>query len=217
MEKKQKPAVSIQALHRMPYYLQFIKDRRHAGETLITAKSVATELRLNEVQVRKDLAAISSSKGRPNTGFVIADLIHNMEEYLGFNDQVDAILVGTGSLGRAFLSYDGFTSFGLSIVAAFDKNPVLIGKEISGRKVYGLEDLQSVCSRLNARIGIIAVPVEEAQSVCDQLLDCGILAVWNFAPVHLNAPEHILVQNENMAASLAILSRRLRLAKRENI
>lgn len=202
--------ISVQALHRMPYYLQMLKDLREAGETLVTARAIATALKLNEVQVRKDLSAISTTKGRPNTGFPVQNLIENMEDYLGYNNLMDAVLTGAGSLGHALLSYKGFANFGLNIVSAFDVNPALVGTEVDGIKIRALTEMEDVCKRMHVQIGIITVPVEAAQKVCDQMLASGILAIWNFAPVHLDAPDHILVQNENMAASLAMLSRRLK-------
>ena len=123
---------------------------------------------------------------------------------------MDAVLTGAGSLGHALLSYKGFANFGLNIVSAFDVNPALVGTEVDGIKIRALTEMEDVCKRMHVQIGIITVPVEAAQKVCDQMLASGILAIWNFAPVHLDAPDHILVQNENMAASLAMLSRRLK-------
>ena len=212
MDRNQKPSVvvSVQALQRMPYYLQLLKKYKDSGESAIAAKAIATELKLNEVQVRKDLAAISSSKGKPNTGFVIEDLIENMEDYLGYNNLMDAVIVGAGSLGRALISYKGFENYGLNIVSAFDNDPIVIGSNISGKTIRSVSELSDFCKRLRIHIGIIAVPVSVAQQTCDLLLDSGILAIWNFAPVHLATPDNILVQNENMAASLALLSRKLK-------
>ena len=67
-----------------------------------------------------------------------------------------------------------------------------------------------MCRRMKVHIGIITVPAAQAQIVCDQLVAGGVLAIWNFAPVHLSVPDHILVQNENLAASLAVLSKHLK-------
>lgn len=210
-QKKKGPVeVSVQALRRMPYYLQLLKDYKAQDETVISAKAIATELRLNDVQVRKDLAAVSSIKGKPNTGFEIQDLIDNMEDYLGYNNVMDAVLVGVGSLGKALISYKGFANYGLNIVAAFDNDPEIIDEVVGDTRVRPLSEMEELCKRLRTHIGIITVPAEAAQSVCDDLLASGILAIWNFAPVHLNAPENVLIQNENMAASLAMLSRKLK-------
>ena len=121
-----------------------------------------------------------------------------------------SVLVGVGSLGRALLGYGGFAECGLNIVAAFDANPALAGKTVSGKRVFPMEKLRDMCSRMGVHIGIITVPAGAAQGVCDALVSAGVLAIWNFAPVHLQVPADILVQSENMAASLALLSNHLR-------
>ena len=94
-------------------------------------------------------------------------------------------------------------------MAAFDANPALAGKTVSGKRVFPMEKLRDMCSRMGVHIGIITVPAEYAQGVCDLLIENGILAIWNFAPKLLNVPDGILVQNENMAASLALLCKHL--------
>ena len=202
-------AISRQALQRMPFYLQQLKQLRQQGADIATATTVANALRLNEVQVRKDFAAVSTRKGKPKMGFSISDLIENMERILGYRNVKDAILVGAGSLGTALLSYNSFRDYGVNIAAAFDVNPNVTGRRIAGKMVFPMERLEELCGRMQVHIGIITCPAAAAQEVCDRLVQAGILAVWNFAPTHLNVPENILVQNENMAASLAVLSRHL--------
>jgi redox-sensing transcriptional repressor len=209
VQKESPISISTQALERMPYYLQYLKQLQKEGITVIASPAIAADLSLNEVQVRKDLAAVSSSKGKPKAGFILEDLIYNMEDILGYHNVKDAVLVGAGSLGRTLLSYQGFDSSGMHIVAAFDTDETIIGVELCGKKILSVNKLSGMCRRLNIHIGIITVPKEHAQTVCDQLVAGGILAVWNFAPIHLSAPEHILIRNENMAASLAMLSKHL--------
>lgn len=208
-QKESPIKISTQALERMPYYLQYLRQQQKEGNTVIASPAIANDLSLNEVQVRKDLAAVSTLKGKPKAGFIIQDLIYNMEEILGYHNVKDAVLVGAGILGRALLSYKDFENGGMRIVAAFDNDETLIGCEIYGKKVLSVNKLSNMCRRLNIHIGIIAVPQENAQTVCDQLVAGGVLAIWNFAPIHLTAPEKILIQNENMAASLAMLSKHL--------
>jgi len=212
MKEKKESSVSIstQALHRMPYYLQYLKKLRSEGTEIVAAPAIAESLGLNEVQVRKDFAAVSKTKGKPRAGFSVSELIDNMEEFLGYRNIDEAVLVGAGSLGRALLSYKGFGNYGLNIVAAFDLDEEAVGSEICGKMVLPVSKLCDMCRRLNINIGIIAVPEDQAQAVCDTLVSCGVLAIWNFAPVHLSTPDNILVQNENMAASLAMLSKHLR-------
>ena len=127
------------------------------------------------------------------------------------------MIVGAGDLGRALLGYHGFAAYGIEIVAAFDHDPARSGQTIHGKPVFPVERLQELCKRMQIRIGIIAVPAGEAQTVCDALVEGGVRAVWNFAPVVLSTPESVLVQNEDIAVPLAVLSKRLtrKLAERE--
>ena len=102
-------------------------------------------------------------------------------------------------------------------MAAFDRDAALAGQNIHGKPLFPEERLKELCGRMQIRIGIIAVPAEEAQQVCDALVESGVRAIWNFAPVNLSVPENVLVQNEDIAVSLAVLSKRLaqKLAERE--
>ena len=128
---------------------------------------------------------------------------------MGYDTTDYAILVGAGNLGSALMAYKGFDDFGLEIVAAFDSAVSEEGREVNGKPVYPISRLCEICREKGIKIGIITVPGEAAQEVCDELIQAGIKAIWNFAPVHLFAPENILVQNENMAYSLAALSMHL--------
>ena len=124
--------------------------------------------------------------------------------------------MGAGKLGRALLSFDGFPQYGLNILAAFDTDPAAANTRVGDKMVLPLEKLPDLCRRTKVRIGIITVPGEHAQQVCDLLIQSGILAIWNFAYVHLEVPPGILVQNENMAVSLAILSNHLKERSAQN-
>lgn len=208
MESKKIQPISKYVLQRLPYYLQCLKSRE-GREMYVSAPILAAELQLNEVQVRKDLAAVSSTGGRPKTGYRVSTLITDIEEFLGYHDISSAVLVGVGHLGQALLSYQGFSDYGLSIEAAFDRNPELDRAIVSGKTVFPMEKLVSLCQRLKVHIGIITVPAGAAQEVCDMLVEGGVKAIWNFAPTHLNVPDSIILQNENMASSFAVLSRKL--------
>jgi redox-sensing transcriptional repressor len=202
-------AVSKPTLKRLPAYLNYLRFYQQNGNENISAPIIAKALCLNEVQVRKDLAAISRCSGRPKTGYTVTSVIDDIEEFLGYKNVKDALLVGVGHLGRALLSYKGFEQYGMNIVVAFDKDEALAGKEISGKPVFSVNRLIDLPARLQLKIGIITVPATDAQQVCNQLVQAGIRAIWNFAPVHLIVPPHTMVQNENMAASLAMLSQNL--------
>ena len=198
--------VSRAALGRIPVYLKFIESLPQDVET-VSATTIAKALGFGEVQVRKDLASVSSS-GKPKVGYNVKDLIAELEAFLGYNDIDNAVIVGAGSLGKALLNYSGFKAYGLNIIAAFDlcEEPT----EFQGKTVFPIAQLGSFCRKVNVHIGIITVPASSAQEICDLLVESGIRAIWNFAPVHLVVPDGILVQNENMASSLALLSNHLR-------
>lgn len=207
--------VSSQALHRMPYYLQYLKQLQDEGVPSVAAPAIAANLGLNDVQVRKDLAAISPTKGKPRSGFLVRELIYHMEDFLGYHQKDNAVLAGVGSLGKALLSYKDFEQYGLKIVTAFDVDETIIGTEVLGKKVLPALKISNICRRLKIPIGIIAVPSEQAQIVCDQLVAGGVRAIWNFAPVHLSAPEQVMVQDENMAATVSMLLKHIQNSARE--
>ena len=206
---KEMATVSKATIGRLPAYHRYLKEKQAEGERTISSTAIAEDLHLNAVQVRKDLALISSVAGKPKLGFDVEDLIADIDRFLGYDNVSDAVLVGAGGLGSALVGYGGFKNYGLNIVAAFDSSPALIGTVLHGVHVFDVSELGRLVRRLNVRIGIITVPKEAAQGAADALVSGGVRAIWNFAPVHLSLPADIAVKNEDMAASLAILSKRL--------
>ena len=202
MERKD---VSKSVLKRLPVYLSYLRSLPENGTPYISATALANALGMGEVQVRKDLAMVSDG-GRPKIGYFRESLIEDINQFWGYDNTTDAILVGAGKLGQALLGYGGFEAYGLNILAAFDAQPTLTQE---GKAILPMEDLESYCRANQILMGIITVPAEYAQQVCDRMIACGIKAIWNFAPVHLDVPANILVQNENMATSLAVLSMHL--------
>ena len=210
MERKE---ISKSVLKRLPGYLSYLKSIPDGQQIYISATSLANALNMGEVQVRKDLAMVSDG-GRPKVGYLRENLIEDISQFLGYDNTTDAILVGAGKLGQALLGYCGFEAYGLNILAAFDTNPKQYQSE-EGKPILHLDELESFCRSNIVLMGIITVPAEYAQQVCDLLIKCGIKAIWNFAPVHLDVPPNILVQNENMATSLAVLSMHLQAQMKE--
>jgi redox-sensing transcriptional repressor len=196
-------------LSRLPLYYSHIYKLQQEGEKYVSAAAVAQSLNLNPVLVRKDLSGVSSVEGKPRAGFEITTLIKDLSEYLGYNKVDEAILVGVGSLGRLILTNSEFSSMGLEITVGFDKDPDLVGLQIGSKYILPMEKMESYIKRTGVKIGIITVPADQAQSVCDQMVECGILAIWNFAFTLLNVPTGILVKNENLPSSLAMLSQQL--------
>lgn len=204
MERKE---ISKAVLKRLPGYLSYLKSIPDDVSPYISATGLANALGMGEVQVRKDLAMVSDG-GRPKIGYLRESLIEDISLFLGYDNTTDAILVGAGKLGQALLGYSGFDAYGLNILAAFDAAPVSSASD-DEKPIYPIEKMESFCRSNKVLMGIITVPAECAQQVCDKMITCGIKAVWNFAPTHLDVPSNILVQNENMATSLAVLSMHL--------
>ena len=145
-------SVSVQTISRLPKYLNYLKALPKGEVTNISATGIAEALGLNDVQVRKDLSLVSDG-GRPKVGYAIEDLIYDIEHFLGYDDTHTAVLVGAGNLGRALLSYSGFAEYGLDILAAFDADPALVGREINGKPIFPMEKLSEVCAQRQVKIG----------------------------------------------------------------
>ena len=192
---------------RIPLYLRYLKNKPHTAKN-ISATTLARELGLGEVQVRKDLG-IASGAGRPKTGYNIEELISALEGFLNRDEENSVVIVGAGKLGRALLDYGGFKEYGLEIVAAFDTAVQGTERTAQGKPIYSMEFFESYCKAHRVKIGVIAVPAAAAQEVCDLLVKNGIRAVWCFAPCVLSLPKEIPVQYENMALSLAYLNQKV--------
>lgn len=201
MENKK---ISKSVLKRLPGYLSYLKSMPEGSSPHISATALANALGMGEVQVRKDLAMVSDG-GRPKIGYLREALIDDIEQFLGYDNTTDAVLIGAGKLGQALMAYKGFDEYGLNILAAFDARPKMERTD-EGKPVYHVSELAKFCRTHKVLMGIITVPAEGAQEVANQLIAGGIKAIWNFAPTHLDVPSNILVQNENMATSLAVLS-----------
>jgi len=187
--------VSEAFLERVPIYLNHLEVYQ---DEFISATTLANQLNLGEVLVRKDLAKISYG-GKPKIGYIVSDLIIDIKSFMGYDQKSNAIIVGMGQLGKSLYQYPGFLKYNIEITQAFDissyyKNP---------------EFIKSYCENVKVDVGIITVPKEAAQNICDLFVDAGIKAIWNFSPVRLSVPDEIIVQNINLAESLSILIKHL--------
>ena len=199
--------ISKSVLKRLPGYLAYLKSMPENSPPHISATALAGALGMGEVQVRKDLAMVSDG-GRPKIGYLREALIDDIEQFLGYDNTTDAVLIGAGKLGQALMAYNGFDEYGLNILAAFDIRPETKRKD-SGKPILPLDQMIPFCKEHKILMGIITVPTEFAQEACDRMIQAGIKAIWTFAPKHLEVPDHVMVHNENMANSLAILSMHL--------
>lgn len=208
-DKSEYPILPLPVLRRLPFYYTYLLEHQAGGLVSVSSSQMADDLNLHPVQVRKDLAMTQVS-GRPRTGFNVKDLIERLEEMLGYNDVKPALLVGSGHLGSALVNYSGFEGFGLNFVAAFDADESKVGKKIGDLTIRSMDEINEAIDEFDIKIAVIAVPGSVSQEVCDRLMEPRkIKAVWNFAPNHLQVPKGVILQNENIAASLSVLSKRL--------
>lgn len=196
--------ISKATLSRLPQYLRILKKLKKEDVQNISSTTIADILKLNSIQVRKDLALISHQEGRPGIGFYVDELIIDLEEVLGLRNVTDAIIIGAGRLGQALLNYPGFEG-NFNIVMAFDKDK----SKCDNEKIFYIDEMKNLINEKNIKIGIITVQRVAAQEVCNLLVEAGIKAIWNFAPVNLNVPEDVIIKNEDLSASLMILSKKL--------
>jgi redox-sensing transcriptional repressor len=192
----------------LPFYLHYLTKTREKGIMNISAPAIAMELKFDSTQVVKDLS-YTGIKGRPKIGYNIYELIHFIEEYLGFNKVNKAFLVGAGNLGSALMAYQAGQTLGLRILAAFDVLPDKIGTKIGQVNVLDMKNFDEMVKRLGVTIGILTTPENVTQKVADQMIDSGIKAIWNLTPAHLKLPEHIVVQNTSMYSNVAVLLKKL--------
>lgn len=199
-------------LRRLPLYHRYLKQLETEGVNKVSCTQIAKKLGLKTIKVRKDIE-FTKIEGKPRIGYNLKNLIKHIENLLGFHLNNEAILIGAGHLGCSLLGYHGFKEYGLNILAAFDNSPDKFNRYINYKKVFSIDKLEEIVSRMKIQIGILTVPTDVAQSLADRMVKCGIKAIWNFAPTKIHVPNNVIVQHENLASSLAVLSQKIRLNK----
>jgi redox-sensing transcriptional repressor len=180
-----KPRIPRPTAKRLSLYLREIESQEERGQHTISSKQLGAALGLTDAQVRKDLAFFGQF-GHPGIGYKIAELIAQLRKILGTDRNWNAAIVGAGNIGRALMPYARFRRKGFEIVAVFDNDPGVIGREIAGHRVRPMSDLPALVRDRNILIGIVAVPASVAQGVADALIDAGVKGILNFAPVRLD-------------------------------
>lgn len=195
-------------LRRLPWYLAYVKLLKKRGNTVISSTQIAKEISVDSSLVAKDLSFVNVS-GKTRVGYEIDTLIQTLENFLGFTSQHKAFIFGVGRLGAALIRDTGLNQYGLNIVAGFDVRNEVIDSEIDGIPVFCIDQLPAKQEIFGASIGIITVPVENAQAVADYVIEKGIRALWNFTPYRIRVPETIVVQNTSIYAHLAVMFNRM--------
>lgn len=196
------------SVRRLPAYLRLLRRFQEDGDERVSCTRIAGELSLDATQVRKDLS-LTGIAGRPRIGYRIHDLIQAIVVFLGWDRQTEALLVGTGNLGRALLGYEPFGVNGLDIIMAFDVDPARAGTTLFGRPVYGMNELSMRAAERALRVAVLTVPGSVADTVARSLVEAGVTGIWNFTPARLSVPDHVLVEQVDLLSSWAGLSARM--------
>jgi redox-sensing transcriptional repressor len=204
--------ISRPILERLALYYQIILRMGEEGRDTFSSAQLATLLQIDPTLARKDMAA-AGVVGRPKVGYLISDAVARLDEILGLSSRNDAILIGCGHLGGAIAAYPGFAQYGLKIAAIFDIDHSRVGQRVGGHVVLPIEKCKSILSIFRIQIAILTVPAAVAQEISDWLVGKGVRAIWNFAPVQLQVPSHVVVRNENLALGLAQLIHHLKRVK----
>lgn len=196
---------SIPTIRRLPSYLNVIRRALEKNMKVISGTVIASELELEPIQVRKDLA-VTGIVGKPRVGYDVKELKIAIESFLNWDKKHRAIVVGTGNLGTALIGYPGFRQNGMDIIGAFDSSPEKIGKNNLNVETYDMTKLSQMVKKESVDIAILTVPSEHAQEVADILVEAGISAIWNFTNLKLKVPNEVLVLREDLSSSYAVLS-----------
>lgn len=215
MNKKITKVIPIPTIRRMPAYLAVLDECMAQNRRTISTTDFAEQLVLNPVQVRKDLA-YTGVVGKPKIGYDTSELHYALQQFLGWQNLTDAILVGVGALGTALLGYNGFKKFGLNIKAAFDCNEDKCGTTVHGKRIYHISKVQSFLKKNSVAMAILTIPETAAQITAEKLVGAGITGFWTFSSAQLHLPANIFIQYEDLATGLAVLSVRLKEQQKES-
>ncbi|MBC8016221.1 MAG: redox-sensing transcriptional repressor Rex [Sporomusaceae bacterium] len=204
-DSNEKNLISKATIDRLPLYFRTLRLSQEEGVEIISSEELGQRLGITPEQIRKDLASFGQF-GKKGVGYYILELIKNIGNILGLDNNWHLAVVGVGHLGWALAHYRNFDSLGFKLVAMFDIDPNKIGQCIKGIKVSSLDSLKEVMEEQTIHIGIIAVPEIYAQEVADKLVAAGVRGIWNFAPRKIKVPDTVRVINEDLSIGLSSLS-----------
>lgn len=203
MDKKD--AVSITVIRRLPKYHRYLGELIERGVERISSQELSQLIGFTASQIRQDLNNFGGF-GQQGYGYNVKDLQNELSKILGLNKVYNAVVVGAGNLGQAISNYKGFEEAGFKIKALVDNDPDSIGTKVHDKEVIALDDLHQYMEEEDIQIGIITVPKQHGQEVANLLIQGGVKGIWNFAPIDIEVPEHIILENVRLNDSLFVLS-----------
>ncbi|MDO8963000.1 MAG: redox-sensing transcriptional repressor Rex [Coriobacteriia bacterium] len=197
--------VPEQTINRLPIYLRCLIQAQALNMPVINSLGLAQMAGTNAAQVRKDLSHLGEL-GTRGIGYDVESLIAHISRVLGLAESRRVAIVGFGRLGGALLGFHGFAERGFDIVAVFDNDPAKVGTEVAGLVVRSLEDLESGLRSEGVEIVLLTTPPESAQEVASRVVQAGIRAILNFAPMTLDVPDGVKVRPVDLSVELQVLS-----------
>ncbi len=201
--------ISDAVVRRLPKYYRYLSELEAAGIERVSSSRMSDDMNLNASQIRRDLNCFGGF-GQQGYGYQVNRLKQEIMKILGIGTSYKAVIVGAGNMGQALLRYRHFSEEGYHIVAVFDADDSLIGREVGSLTIRPMNELLPFLKDNAVDIGIIAVPKRHAQKQSDLLVSMGVRGIWNFAPVDVEARKGISVENVHLSDSLYILSYHMR-------
>ena len=195
------PKVPEVVVLRLPLYIRELTDMMKLGTKVVSSQQLGERLQMTPAQIRKDLSYFGKF-GKQGRGYPISYLINQLRNVLGLEKEWNCCIIGVGRLGRAVISYPGFTPEGFNIRAAFDDDFGLVGQTVGGLYVQPIKDLEKTIRDKNISIGIVTVPAPNAQGVIDRLVDAGLKSILNYAPIGLHIPPGVHIRHVDPLLSL---------------
>lgn len=203
MEKKK--SIPMIIVKRLIKYHGYLHDILNKGVSAVSSERIGRKLGFTPTQVRQDLCAFGCF-GQPGYGYNVAELYSQISEILSTNKEKEVVIIGAGNIGQAIANYKSFLKLGLKIEGIFEANQNMVGLKVGDTQVYDVRHLQRFLMHNQVEIGVICVPAESAQSICDILVSEGVKGIWNFAPIDLITPEDVIVENVHLSSSLLTLT-----------
>ncbi len=186
---------------RLPIYLRALNLLLAEQREYTSSHELGERLGISSAQIRKDLSHFGEF-GKQGTGYNIAYLQEQIRQILHVDREWPMAVVGAGDLGRALVHYRGFVPRGFRVVCVFDNDPARIGERIAGLTVQPMSELASQIAAHRVQVAMIAVPLEAAQEVATQLVEAGVEAILNYAPITISVPDSVQVQYIDPVAHL---------------
>ncbi|HKJ26721.1 MAG TPA: redox-sensing transcriptional repressor Rex [Anaerolineales bacterium] len=199
-EMTQKPIPDI-VIGRLPIYLRALTRMLQAGRQVTSSQELGERLGMSAAQIRKDLSQFGEF-GKQGTGYNIEFLAKKLQEILKIDRVWKVAVVGAGDVGHALANYNGFAHRGFQITHIFDNDSKIVGSNFNGFTVQSISDMQKIIQKEEIKVAMLAVPAEVAQDVVDLLVECGVHAILNYAPVNLTVPQDVRVQYIDPAVHL---------------